>query len=163
MVEQKDSDQPGYFTVEQIVLVTVNGISIDIKSHMESLVIYEDIYSPFLSGVLLLQDSADLLGMFGRFGFNALRIKISSKHNLDENNIDHSFHVYSITDVEEAADRYKKYRFNFISEEGIGDLKTHSRSFSGKPEKIVKEVIANNLLSDKKIITEPTTNSIRFV
>ena len=98
-------NQPGYFNIEQIILITVNGISIDIQPHMESLVIYEDVYSPFLSGVLLLQDTQDLLGAFGRFGFNVLSIKIKSSHCLEKNQIDHTFHIYQITDMEDAAER----------------------------------------------------------
>lgn len=163
MAEQNNSDQPGYYKIDKINLYTVNGITVDIRNQVDSVVLYEDLFSPFLSGILILDDTQDLIGSFGRFGFNALEIHISSPHQIEANNIAHVFHVYSITDFQFNGDRSISYRLNFISEEGIADLKTYQRQFKGKPEQIVSDIVSNFYSQNKKVNTDKTSNEIKFV
>jgi hypothetical protein len=156
----------GDVSIDKVKIVTRNGLGQDVSAQVIAIQIFEDIFSPFITGSLILRESFDLINLFPFAGEEIVEIEISTP-SLENGNIKANFYIYKLTDRELLGDKSVVYQLHFISQEAIVDMnKKVSRVFGDKPEVVVdylaKDEI-NGLQTKKKLITEPTSRTVKFI
>jgi hypothetical protein len=158
----------GDVNVEQITITSRNGFTQNITNQVIGVELFEDMFSPFLSGNIIVKDSLDLINTVPLVGEELVDIKINtpSFEGLDKV-INNKFYLYKLSDVEFNADKSKMYRLHFISPEAIADMnKRISKSFSGKISDIAKQIVNDQSygFETKKFLNfEDTANSTKYV
>lgn len=163
--------QAGEYILEQAsILFFGTDDAVDVQPNIEQLNLYEDIYSPFISGQMTLRDTFDLPAIFGRGGKDVLVLKIRTPGFVDkpENIIFGSFHIYKMSDRQLAGDRMQLYTYHFMSLEFMTDMNTHiSMAFKGTGDNIFKQIAekfyAKEAQQVRKFITDPSSANIKFV
>jgi hypothetical protein len=158
----------GDVNVEQISITSRNGFTQNITNQVVGVELFEDLFSSFLTGNIIVKDSLDLINLFPLVGEEKVKIKINTPSFEGFGKvIDNEFYIYKLSDVEFTGDKNKVYRLHFISSEAIVDVnKRISKSFSGKVSDIVKEIVNNQSygLETKKFLNiEDTANSTKYV
>jgi hypothetical protein len=152
------------------VLVNKEGQSIDIRDILKEVRIYENIFSPFITGKLVIQDSVGLSTLLPAVGEELLMLEIETPTgNTDKlaNRLHRlaAFHVYKMSVAANVAMKSKLYTLDFISIDGFKDMNTAiSRTFRGTPSEIAKKLVEEKefLKSDREAIIEETTNSLIY-
>lgn len=157
----------GDVTINFVELVTSTGFIQNITSQVISIDLYEDIFSPFITGKLTIKDSQDLINLFPLVGQEYMNLSISTPTLTDTNKfIKGKFYVHKMTEREQLTDRSLVYVLHFISQEALVDLnKKLSKSYEGKISDIAKSLLTSNegLNSTKNTIIEDTPNGIKFI
>lgn len=158
----------GDVNVEQIIITSRNGFTQNVTQQVVGVELFEDLFSPFLSGNIILKESLDLINLIPLVGEEFVKIKINTPSFEGFGKvIDNDFYIYKLTDVEQASDKNKVYRLHFISPEAIVDVnKRISKSFSGKVTDIAKEILSNQSYgfeTKKYLNIEPAANSTKYV
>ena len=154
----------GDVNIEKIDIITPKGVYINVKNQLIQIRIFEDIFSPFISGAIVLKESFDFQTLLPLVGEEYLEIKISTP-TLDKP-ISGLFHIYKMSDKINVGDRAVGYELNFISSESIVDTnKRISKVFAGKISDIVGPFVfdkIDGLESGKQFIVENTRNTIKY-
>jgi len=66
----------GDVSIDKIEIVSSNGFYQEVTNQVMALEIYEDIFSPFISGVLAFKESVDFINLFPFVGEEYANIKI---------------------------------------------------------------------------------------
>jgi hypothetical protein len=156
----------GDVTIDRLVITTSRGVYQEISGQVLQIQIFEDLFSPFISGSLVLKDTLDLSNVLPFIGEEYLDLRISTP-TLPTGQISGTFHVYKMTDKVKIGDRSTAYELNFISIEALIDMnKKNSKVYSGKISDIVPTFVTDKIEgmeSKKKWIVEPTRNSIKYI
>jgi hypothetical protein len=158
----------GDVNVEQITITSTNGFTQNITNQVVGVELFEDMFSPFLSGNIIVKESLDLINLIPLVGEEFVKIKINTPSFQGVGQvIDNDFYIYKMSDIEITGDKNKVYRLHFISPESIVDVnKRISKSFSGKVTDIVKEIVNNQTygFETKKFLNlEDSTNNTKYV
>jgi len=157
----------GDVSIDEIKIISSNGFGQDVTNQVVALEIYEDLWSPFMSGVLALKDSLDLTNLFPFVGEEFVNIKIHTPSFDDKTKIiNDQYYIYKMTNRVLKGDRNIIYELHFISREAIVDLnKATSKAYSGKCSDIARAIItgSDGLESKKNTIIEETPNGTKFV
>ena len=157
----------GDVSIEKCEITTSGGIRQDIAAQVIAISIYEDLFSPFMSGSLVVKESFDLVNLFPFVGEEMLIIDISTPTLDSSKNIKGKFYIYKLSDRELIGDRSVVYQLHFISIEAIVDLnKKISKVYTGSPSDIITSLVKDNfngLQSGKEVFTEPTIKNIKFI
>jgi len=157
----------GDVSIEKCDIFTSGGLRKDIAAQVLAVTIYEDIFSPFMTGSLTLRESFDLVNLFPFVGEEMIEIEIITPTLEEKKNIRGVFYIYKMTDRVLLGDRQVGYVLHFISNEAVIDLnKKISKVYSGKPEEIVKTIVKDNyngLQSNKEVFVEKTNKDIKFI
>jgi hypothetical protein len=157
----------GDVSIDKIEIISSNGFGQQVSNQVVALEIYEDLWSPFISGVLALKDSLDLANIFPFIGEEYVNIKIHTPTFEGKSKvIEEQFYIYKMTNREMSSDRNLIYELHFISREAIVDLnKATSKAYAGKCSDIAQSIITGNdgLESKKPVIIEETPNGVKFV
>ena len=155
----------GDVNIEKVDIITPKGIYQNVRNQIIQVRIFEDIFSPFITGSIVLKESFDLQSLLPLIGEEYIEIKITTP-TLDKS-IDGLFHIYKMNDKINIGDRAIGYELNFISAEAIVDSnKRISKVFSGKISDIVGTFVVDKidgLESKKKFNVENTRNTIKYV
>lgn len=156
----------GDVNIEKITITTSKGNFQDITAQVINIQFYEDLFSPFLSGSLVLKDALDLVNVMPFIGEEFVEIDISTP-TLEVGRITGKFHIYKMTDRVLVGDRAVAYQLHFMSIESLVDTnKKISKVYSGKISDIVSSFIkdkAEGFESSKNVFIEPTRNSIKYI
>lgn len=141
----KDLSFPGEIEIRKLRLIS-KGEYIDLNYFYRELNIYEDLFSPFISGTIVMQDSMSLITRLPIIGEEFLEIDMITPGISDskemKNMFSGTFYVYKITDRVYAANRMVSYVLHFISVEAIVDLNVKiSKGFNDKISNIASEVM----------------------
>ena len=158
----------GDVSIDKIEIISATGYGMEVSNQVAALEIYEDLWSPFISGVLALKDSLDLANLFPFVGEEFVNIKIHTPSFTGKDKIiDDQFVIYKMSNREMAGDRNLIYELHFISREALVDLnKKVSICYQGKCSDIAKSIITdklNGLESNKNAIVEETPNGVKFI
>ena len=157
----------GDVSIDKIEIISSNGFGQQVSNQVVALEIYEDLWSPFISGVLALKDSLDLANIFPFVGEEYVNIKIHTPTFEGKSRvIEDQFYIYKMTNREMSGDRNVIYELHFISREAIVDLnKATSRAYAGKCSDIAKSIMTgtDGLESKKDLIIEDTPNGVKFI
>jgi hypothetical protein len=139
------------------------GFALDVRDQIQLITIYEDLFSPLMSGNMVMLDTADLPNLFGQSGTDLLRLKIKTP-TLDKSKaIDRLFHIYRLSDREQTNERSLSYVYHFVAAESLLDSnKTVSKTFRGKAETTVEKIIKKEIGTEVPLNADPTINEFTY-
>lgn len=168
-VDYKDKNSlrfAGDVSIDRVVLVTSRGAYQEIQGQVLQIQIFEDLFSPFITGILSLKDTLDLSNVLPLIGEEYLELRVSTP-TLKGAKIDGKFHVYKMADKVVIGDRAAGYELYFMSVESLVDInKKNSKVYSGKISDIVPTFVSDpmdGLESKKPLLVEETRNSIKYI
>jgi len=154
------------FIVNELVLVTKAG-PIDIASIYEEINIFDSLFTPVMSGNILVRDSVGLSGRLLFDGSESILIDISKSAGSDIANFHKAFRIYKQSDRKAESLSNELFVLNFVSDEQIfSDQQRITQSFEGTYSKVVEKILVNYLkVPDNQVggIFEPTTGIRSFV
>ena len=158
----------GDVSIDKIEIISSNGFGQEVTNQVAALELYEDLFSPFTTGVLAFKDSLDLPNLFPFVGEEYVNIKIHTPSFTGKDKIiDQQFHIYKMSNRILNGDRNIIYELHFISREALVDLnKKVSKSYQGKCSDIARQIITDKidgLETKKDVIVEETSNTVKFV
>ena len=157
----------GDISIENINIVTSRGVTQNITGQVLSIDIFEDIFSPFMTGVIGVKDSFDFTNLFPFIGEEYVNIKMYTPSFEEDKHIDQQFYIYKVTNRLLGGDRTAYYELHFISREAIVDVnKQISKSYSGLISDIAKDLFKSQefgLESTKTLNVETTSNRTKFI
>lgn len=157
----------GDVALEKVEIISSNGFVQNIANQVITLQVFEDMFSPFISGNIIFKDSLDLVNLFPFVGEETLNLRIKTPTFTEkEGIIEGSFYVYKLTERELLGDRSVLYMLHFISFESIVDVnKKISRTMSGKISDIATEIISKPeyLQTKRKVNVEETNNKLKYI
>lgn len=166
MNSSEQISKAGDINIELVQITTAQKFYQNITSQVIGIQIFEDIFSPFITGTLEIRDSLDLMNVFPFNGEEFLELKLTTP-SLEKGNIDGRFYIYKMANRTMVGNRSTIYTLHFISTEAIVDInKKISKSFSGKCSEIVKKLLQDvdvGLQVTKEIFVEDTSNSTKYI
>lgn len=161
----------GDINIEKIEVISLaNDASFNVTNQVITIQIFEDLFSPFMTGSLIFKDSLDLINNLPMVGMEFVDIKMftpSLDKSLKEKGIIQGrFYIYKMTEREYIAEKSVVYQLHFIAAEALNDLNIKlSKGFEGKVSDIAKKLIKgpNGLETDKILTIEETKNSTRYI
>lgn len=151
MVENEGLQRAGQVKIEQLKLITTGNDIIDLTEFLLELNIYEDIFSNYLRGEILLTDSRNLLDKFYIHGEELLNIKIRTPSFKEEDCIQKTFRVYKVSDREIVRDtNTQNYTLHFVSVEVFYDfLLPLYVPFKGNVVDVAGEIFSNYIAASR--------------
>lgn len=144
-------------------ILTESGAAANITPQVEKIILFEDIFSPFISGEITLRDTYDLPNAFGLSNRMLLRLDLNTPSFSADKNIRGYFLVYNLTRRELASDRSQLYTYKFAAEEILYDVQRRiSKTFKGNGTSIIEEILKKKLGSSKKINSDQPTNELVY-
>ena len=157
----------GDVSVENISVVTSKGMTQNITNQVIKIEIFEDMFAPFMSGIITVMESFDFINLFPFIGEEFVNINIHTPTLEQKDYIKQQFYIYKISDRIITGDRTVIYQLHFVSKEAIADVnKNISRPYGGLVSDIAKELFTNKeygLETNKKINIEATANRTKFI
>ena len=155
----------GDVSIEKVKVISSSGFFQDITAQTLTVQYYEDLFSPFITGNLIIKDSLDLVNLFPFVGEEYLELEISTP-TIDKK-IKGTYYIYKMTDRELLGDKEVVYKLHFISTEAIVDSnKKLSKVYYGKVSDLIKPFIADRydgLESKKEVVVEETNNQTKYI
>jgi hypothetical protein len=156
----------GDVNIDIIQITTAQGFYQNVTDQVMGLQLFEDLFSPFLTGTLEIVDTLDLMNVFPFNGEEYLEMKILTP-TMEKGNVDAKFYIYKMTNRVMTGDRSTVYTLHFISVEALTDLNTKiSKTFTGKCSDIAQRLFTDKthgLNSTKKYVIEETKNSTKYI
>ena len=161
----------GDINIEYVKITSLaNNTFFDIKNQVITIQVFEDMFSPFITGSLIIKDSLDLINNLPFAGMEYLDLSMFTP-TLDislreAGKIKGRFYIYKVSERENIAEKSLVYQLHFISEDAVADLNNKiSKTFSGKISDIAKELVKKSpgLDSQKTLIVEETKNTTKFI
>jgi len=146
--------QPGQIEIDNLLLVSFKtGTAINLIDYLIELVIYESIFTPFLSGEILLSDSRNLIKDQELLGDEFLYFTARTTTFSTDNAISKVFKIYSLDNKNYVKDGSSMiYKLGFSSVETFQDLVNPIyRSFNGTPNDIVQQIYTEYLQTDRTL------------
>lgn len=138
------------YKLTTLSIVTSDGTVVDIKSLAVEINLYEDIFSPCMSGSILMGDAIDLMANFKIHGNEWLIMEID-KPSLGLS-LKKIFRVYKVSDREIKSQSLQNYILHFCSEELILSTQRFiSKSYKGMViSDMVNDLLTNQLAVNPK-------------
>jgi hypothetical protein len=156
----------GDVSIEKVQVVKPSGFFQDIANQVITIQIYEDLFSPFISGSLILKESLDLINVFPFVGEEFLNLEITTP-TMKDGGIKGKFYIYKMTDRELVGNRSMVYQLHFISQEAVLDMnKKISRTFGGKVSDIAKTLLTDptvGIQTKKNVTVEDTSSQTKYI
>lgn len=157
----------GDVNVESAQLITSKGVYQDIAGQIAGIQIFEDIFSPFITGNLIIKDSLDMLNAFPLSGEEYLWLNIKTP-TMPKGNIQGKFYIFKMSNREILGDKSITYELHFITQEAVVDInKPISRAFDGKPSEIAKTIFTDKdvglQIDERRVNIEETINKVKFI
>lgn len=137
----------GDVNINKVEMTLLSGETLDLEPFVVEINIYEDIFSPALTGNVVLRDAINLIGGLPLVGDEIITLDIetpgfSTLGAFDRlNKIQKSFSVYAIKNRQLNADREQYYTIHFCSlEAALDNVAKVSRKFSGNTDDIVLQI-----------------------
>lgn len=156
----------GEVSVDKVRIINSKGFFQDVSPQVINIQIFEDMFSPFMTGSLIIKESLDLVNLFPFIGEEYVELEIATP-TLKRGNLKSRFYIYKMTDRDLVGDRSVVYQLHFISTEAVVDLnKKISKVFSGKVSELVNEFVVgktNGLESLKPVYVEASSNNLKYI
>jgi hypothetical protein len=157
----------GDVSIENVSVVTSKGMIQNITNQTLAIDIFEDMFSPFMSGMITVKDSLDFVNIFPFVGEEYVNLKVYTPSLEESNYINQQFYIFKVSDRIITGDRTVVYNLHFISKEAIADVNKHvSKCYKGLISDIAKEIITDKergLESVKPLNIETTPNKTKFI
>lgn len=155
----------GDVQIQELMLYSVpSGNSQNITNQVIGIQIFEDMFSPYISGNIVVRESLDILNNLPITGQEWLSFRIKTPTLQDEYDIGGLFYVYKISDREFLAEKNVVYKLHFISIEALNENTTKlSKGYGGKVSDLAKTVLTDWVGESRIGFIEETKNSTKYV
>lgn len=156
-------NSPGDYNMEELSITAASGEVFDVSNFLLELHIYEDVFSPCMTGKLVIADAINLISSIPILGNEILTIKIRTPTLEDTafNVIEKSFQIYSIDDRTLTSDRSQYYTISFISKEGYYDsVVPVTKTFRGKTDEIVTSIYETYIRTPRRFDKQETYSNL---
>ena len=161
----------GEFLITQCKLLITSGTEFDVRNLVQSINIYEDIFSNTVSGDILFKDTNNLVMNGPIIGQEKLLLRIQTPQSnpKDEtiiNYTDTPLNIYKINMVMGEGENALLYSLDFTTQEAFrNQVCKISQSYKGQPSDIVEKILRdkNYLDSTRKLFVEETANHTKIV
>ena len=168
---KSDLQFAGEFLVIKCELMTTNGTTYDIRQLVQSINIYEDIFSTAVSGDITIKDTNNMIFNGPIVGEEKLLLKIQTpqKSPNQDTIIDYTdtpLSVYRINMVTGEGENALLYSLNFTTQEAMRNQSSRvSQSYKGQPSEIIEKILRdkNYLDSTRRLFVEDTANMTKVV
>lgn len=154
----------GDFTYSKAMLTSPNGLQVSLLEMIHETMIFEDIFSPFITAELLIEDQ---IGLYHKIPILGEEIVTLTLTNVDgESGLkEFDFQLYKIKDFLPKGQRGFMYRLCLISYEAIKDMNLRiSKAYKGNATDIVKQLTqTEGLQTDKKVYIEPSIGELQYI
>lgn len=153
----------GDVQIKEVQLNSLNGQVANVTGQVVSIEVYEDLFSPFISLSIVLQESVDYINLFPFTGEEFVDLTLVTPSM--DTPITGRFYIYKITDREYTKEKEVVYAIKAISEEFLTDANSKvTKSFSGNVAEIAQRLLGKDgLNTKKKVHIEKTLNTTKFV
>ena len=148
-IELKGATTPVF---DALILNTEAGDAIDLAPLLLEMSLFEDIFSPVLTGYITIYDTINLFDTLPINGSETLTTKISSWNysrdkNKDVDYLHRTFDIVRVTDISAVNDYSKQYTLHFASPElKINEGTQISKGFTNRTiSDVVKNILSNDL------------------
>jgi hypothetical protein len=155
----------GDYELIDVKVGSARGLIVDVYNFVLDINIYEDMFSPTISGNITLNDAQDLINLMPFIGEEKLLVTFKTPSMTDKAAlVEQAFYIYKMTERKYTAERAIQYTLHFISFEGVRDLNSKlSKGYSGQISELVKRFLKNDLATEKEVTVEDTKNTISYV
>jgi hypothetical protein len=143
------------YKLSTLTIVTSQGDAVDVKPILLSLDIYEDIFSPSMTGQMVLGDGADIINSYQIHGNEFLLLSVD-KPTLNQP-IVKTFRIYKVANRKMSDTALQNYTLFFCSEELV---LTAQMSISQSYKGMRISDIVNDILKSKLKINSSKMNGI---
>lgn len=152
----------GQVILDSVIVTTANGVTFNIINQVQGIELFEDLFSPFMTGTITVLETLDLTSLFPLIGEEVVRIAFHTPTIDKKYYRDQSFYVYKMTDMTNSGDKSNIYVLHFISIEAIVNLNTKlSRTYNGRVSDIARKLmIEPDALNSKKPINIESTPTV---
>ena len=143
------------FEVESILLVPIDGDTLDITQLVLEFSIYESINNPYVLGEIIIEDTTvNLLANLPIQGRERIIIKAKTP-TFNDTTYEYDLSVSAI-DTRIISGRQQVYKLNLMSYEGmVNEGVRIAGILKGSNDKVIKEVLENVIKTEKEITVEP--------
>jgi len=157
----------GDFRLSEARIITSSGKEINVKSNIVGLSLFEDCQRNAISGEVLIQDSADFVGVGPIIGQEYFLLKIQTPSFKKEGDIiDYTKNVFIINSIQnrtEIGNNVSIYLLSFTTSELVKNQRTRvNESLNGTYSDIVENML-NRVNCQKQLFIEPTNGVKRIV
>ena len=171
MSEQNSLQIAGEFQIETCKILTTSGMEFTINNVVQSITIFENIFSESISGVITIADTTDLVNNGPIIGEEKLLLKLVTPqaNKTQETTIDFTktpLLLYKIGTQMGEGEKAQIVTFHFTSQEAFyNSTALISKSYTGKCSEIVKKIFRDDryLRSTKKLNVEETVGTKKIV
>jgi len=157
----------GDVSIQDVSIVTSAGLTQNITNQVMAIELYEDLYSPFTTGIINVNDSFDFISVLPFIGEEYVNISIFTPSMEKDNSIKDQYYIYKVSNRTIVNLRTQVYQLHFISKEAIVDMnKKNSKAYAGNIGDIVKQLCTekiDGLESTKSINVDDTSNATKFI
>lgn len=153
----------GDVQIKEVQLNSLNGQVANVTAQVVSIEIYEDLFSPFITLSIVLQESVDYINLFPFTGEEFVDLTIVTPTM--DTPITGRFYIYKITDRDYTREKEVVYAIKAVSEEFLTDANTKiTKAFGGNISEIAQRLLGKEgFNTKKKVHIEQTTNTTKFV
>jgi hypothetical protein len=156
----------GDVRVDHVSVRSANGNEQNITGQVIGIELYEDLFSPFISGKIVVKDAVDLANFFPLIGEEVIQITFTTPSIGDKYAYSGEYYIYKADGRVKLSERQVVYVLNFISKEAIADVnKKISKTYQGKVSDLATQILkgVEALNTDKPINIEDTSNSTKYI
>lgn len=140
---------PQQFIISSISLILENSKSFELKPSLLELSIYEDLFSPAMTGYVMVTDSVGFIEQFNINGFNFIEVSFNKVGVDDKQKFVRIFRVYKIGERFQSSRSNESYAIYFCSEEMF--LSEQTKITKAYPNKTIDEVVLSILRDTLKV------------
>ena len=150
IVPDNKMSQPGDIVLTEISLISYTGFTMNVRGQLESIVLYEDLFSNSLSGTLVLKDSMNLSKHFPVVGLEKVRVSFYTPGDVEgDQEIELQFRGYSHKSLDSSTDNTKYLTIDLVSQIESKNKETRiSRSYRKMPYSKMVESLFEQLKED---------------
>jgi hypothetical protein len=160
----KNLSYPTDYNLREVRLTSATIGDLDLKEYLVELNYFEDIYSNFVSGKIVLSDSVGVIFLGGLNGSESLSLEFAKGQG--GKTIKQTFRIFSLSDRHhDISHSYENFTLNFCSEELLMSEKYRiSKSYKNKTiSNIIEDLLKNALKTNKDLNIEQSSGNYDFV
>lgn len=163
MIDKEGLQKAGEVKIEQLKLITSTNTVIDLTEFLVELNVYEDIFSNYLYGSIIITDSRNLISSFNIHGEELLNVKLRTPTFADSESIQKTFRVFRVSDRQIVRDTStQNYTLHFISVEIFYDvLLPLFVPFEGNIVDVAGEIFENYIATSRNFDISENNGEIR--
>lgn len=157
----------GEVKIVQATITTPAGMKQNITAQIAAISIYESLYSPFITGKIVVKDSLDLVNLLALNGQDYLDLEIETPSLDPATRIQATYLIHKMTEREILGDKNLVYTLHFVSIEALVNInKKISRAYNDEVSETVKQIMTDpidGLETTKEVFTQRSISTHKHI